>query len=112
MLEGTDLLSCLRDDIFPVEKIVSLSRLDGLRGNKGGAGRWNTDRRFDYNNRSGIPSPGQGSLSCSSPGSLGSREPSVRNQGTIGGNLCQKPHCWYYVASSAACAKGETNVLQ
>jgi xanthine dehydrogenase YagS FAD-binding subunit len=22
--------------------------------------------------------------------------PQLRNQGTIGGNLCQKPRCWYY----------------
>ncbi len=31
---GTDLLGCLRDEVFPVAKIVSISRLDKLRGIK------------------------------------------------------------------------------
>ena len=22
--------------------------------------------------------------------------PEVRNQGTLGGNLCQRPRCWYF----------------
>ena len=30
--------------------------------------------------------------------------PQLRNQGTIGGNLCQKPRCWYY--------RGEFNCLR
>ena len=32
--------------------------------------------------------------------------PQLRNQGTIGGNLCQKPRCWYYRADFTCLRKG------
>ena len=32
--------------------------------------------------------------------------PQLRNQGTIGGNLCQKPRCWYYRGEFDCMRKG------
>jgi xanthine dehydrogenase YagS FAD-binding subunit len=32
--------------------------------------------------------------------------PQLRNQGTIGGNLCQKPRCWYYRGEFPCLRKG------
>ncbi len=32
--------------------------------------------------------------------------PQLRNQGTIGGNLCQKPRCWYYRGEFLCLRKG------
>ncbi len=32
--------------------------------------------------------------------------PQLRNQGTIGGNLCQKPRCWYYRGDFLCSRKG------
>ncbi len=32
--------------------------------------------------------------------------PQLRNQGTIGGNLCQKPRCWYYRGEFRCLRKG------
>ncbi|MBM3990477.1 MAG: xanthine dehydrogenase family protein subunit M [Planctomycetes bacterium] len=29
----------------------------------------------------------------------------IRNQGTVGGNLCQRPRCWYYRHEQAVCIK-------
>ncbi len=88
---GTDLLSCLRDDIFPVEKIVSLSRLDGLRGIKEapdggiriGALTTITEVASHPLVRDRYPAVAQAASAVGSP--------QLRNQGTIGGNLCQKP---------------------
>jgi|TARA_B100001971_G_scaffold196495_1_gene204382 xanthine dehydrogenase YagS FAD-binding subunit len=31
--------------------------------------------------------------------------PQIRNIGTLGGNLCQRPRCWYYRSSRFDCAK-------
>jgi len=31
--------------------------------------------------------------------------PQIRNLGTIGGNLCQRPRCWYFRLESAVCKK-------
>jgi xanthine dehydrogenase YagS FAD-binding subunit len=36
--------------------------------------------------------------------------PQIRNAGTLGGNLCQRPRCWYYRSAAFDCLKkgGET----
>jgi xanthine dehydrogenase YagS FAD-binding subunit len=31
--------------------------------------------------------------------------PQIRSQGTVGGNLCQRPRCWYYRNEHARCIK-------
>ncbi|MFW6159752.1 MAG: FAD binding domain-containing protein [Acidobacteriota bacterium] len=31
--------------------------------------------------------------------------PQLRNMGTVGGNLCQRPRCWYYRDAAAVCRK-------
>ncbi len=31
--------------------------------------------------------------------------PQLRNMGTVGGNLCQRPRCWYYRDSQVLCTK-------
>jgi xanthine dehydrogenase YagS FAD-binding subunit len=31
--------------------------------------------------------------------------PQIRNVGTVGGNLCQRPRCWYYRSEHAKCLK-------
>jgi xanthine dehydrogenase YagS FAD-binding subunit len=31
--------------------------------------------------------------------------PQLRNMGTVGGNLCQRPRCWYYRDASVVCNK-------
>lgn len=31
--------------------------------------------------------------------------PQIRSQGTVGGNLCQRPRCWYYRNESTKCMK-------
>lgn len=103
---GTDLLSCLRDDIFPVEKIVSLSRLDGLRGIKeapdGGLriGTLTTIAEVASHPlvKDRYPALAQAASAVGSP--------QLRNQGTIGGNLCQKPRCWYYRGEFPCLRKG------
>jgi xanthine dehydrogenase YagS FAD-binding subunit len=103
---GTDLLSCLRDDIFPVEKIVSLSRLDGLRGIKeapdGGIriGALTTIAEVASHPlvKDRYPALAQAASAVGSP--------QLRNQGTIGGNLCQKPRCWYYRGEFHCLRKG------
>jgi xanthine dehydrogenase YagS FAD-binding subunit len=34
--------------------------------------------------------------------------PQIRNMGTVGGNLCQRPRCWYYRAGFGLLAKDKT----
>ncbi|MDH4352199.1 MAG: xanthine dehydrogenase family protein subunit M [Gemmatimonadota bacterium] len=92
---GSDLLGCLRDGVFDCAKVVSLSRLDALRGiaANGGGLRIGALARIaevaanpTVNERYAVLAQAAGAVAS----------PQLRNQGTIGGNLCQKPRCWYY----------------
>ena len=103
---GTDLLGCMREEVFEVNKVVSISSLKELRGiseNPDGGLRIGAlatltqvaahplvRRRF-----SGL-----------ARGAGEAASPQLRNQGTLGGNLCQKPRCWYYRGEFHCLRKG------
>ncbi len=94
---GSDLVTCLRDgtvDCGTVISISGLADLHGIRRGRGGQG-------LTVGALTTITTVGQDP-------DLGSRypalaaaaravgSPQLRNQGTLGGNLCQKPRCWYW----------------
>jgi xanthine dehydrogenase YagS FAD-binding subunit len=103
---GTDLLGCLRDQVFSVDTLVSLSSIDGLSGvrkkDDGGLaiGAMTTITEIDEHPeiRRLYPVLAQAAAEVGSP--------QLRNQGTIGGNLCQKPRCWYYRGDFPCLRKG------
>ncbi len=103
---GTDLLGCLRDGIFSAGTLVSISGLKDLHGieetGDGGLriGALTTitevaESRLVKERYAGLA---QGASEVASP--------QLRNQGTIGGNLCQKPRCWYYRGEFHCLRKG------
>jgi xanthine dehydrogenase YagS FAD-binding subunit len=107
---GTDLLGCLRDEVFEADTIVSLGAL--ARAGQGIA--------------QGISSAGAGlsigalttlaelarderirtSYTALSEGAGAAASPQLRNQGTLGGNLCQRPRCWFYRGEYPCARKG------
>ncbi len=103
---GSDLLGCLRDEVFTCSMVVSLSRLDALRGirddGRGGVriGALTTIAAVAsdpvVNQR--YPVLAQAARAVASP--------QLRHQGTLGGNLCQKPRCWYYRGEFHCSRKG------
>jgi xanthine dehydrogenase YagS FAD-binding subunit len=103
---GTDLLGCLRDGIFEATKVVSLSQLNDLKGireTKEGGLRIGalvtlTEVADHKVVKERYPALAQGASEAASP--------QLRNQGTIGGNLCQKPRCWYYRGEFHCLRKG------
>jgi xanthine dehydrogenase YagS FAD-binding subunit len=103
---GTDLLGCLRDDIFGAEKLVSIGQLKALRGisqaSDGGLriGSLTTIAEIEDNKtiQARYPALARAASEVASP--------QLRNQGTIGGNLCQKPRCWYYRGEFYCLRKG------
>ena len=100
---GTDLLGCVRDRIFPVDRIVSIRGIKSLSGideTPEGAtiGSLTTIAQLAASPVVARLFPGL----AIAAGEVAS--PQLRNQGTIGGNLCQKPRCWYY--------RGEFNCLR
>src|SRR5512139_3089992 len=103
---GTDLLGCLRDEIFEAGKVVSLRQLKELRGvlptREGGLRIGALTTITEVANSQVIkeryPALAQAASEVASP--------QLRNQGTLGGNLCQKPRCWYYRGEFHCLRKG------
>jgi xanthine dehydrogenase YagS FAD-binding subunit len=103
---GTDLLGCLRDRVFGARHLVSISRIKALRGiteaSNGGVriGALTTITEVAESPLISRLYPGlaQGASEVASP--------QLRNQGTLGGNLCQKPRCWYYRGDFNCVRKG------
>ena len=103
---GTDLQGCLRDGVFSASKVVSLSGLDEMRGisrSAGGGLRIGALTTItDIANSEDVGSTHAGlAMAAATVAS-----PQLRNQGTIGGNLCQRPRCWYFRGDFHCLKKG------
>jgi xanthine dehydrogenase YagS FAD-binding subunit len=105
---GSDLIGCLRDEVFECSKVVSLSGIEQLKG---------IDRIGDAGVRIGAltsiaevasdPLVNRG-FTAVAQAAAAVASPQLRNQGTIGGNICQKPRCWYYRGEFHCLRKGGT----
>jgi xanthine dehydrogenase YagS FAD-binding subunit len=103
---GTDLLGCLHDHVFDLKTVVSISGLNDLRGiskTPGGGLRIGalttiTEVAEHLAVNKDYPALAQACREVASP--------QLRNQGTLGGNLCQKPRCWYYRGDFQCLRKG------
>jgi xanthine dehydrogenase YagS FAD-binding subunit len=102
---GTDLFGCLRDRVFEASGLVSLNNIKELRGiadtGNGlriGALATITEVATSPIIRDQYPVLAEAAMEVASP--------QLRNQGTIGGNLCQKPRCWYYRGKFHCLRKG------
>lgn len=103
---GTDLLGCLRDQIFSADQIVSITRLSALKGisqtSDGGLriGALTTITEIAESPviKQLFPGLARAASEVASP--------ALRNRGTVGGNLCQKPRCWYYRGEFRCLRKG------
>ena len=93
---GTDLMGCLRDEVFTATTVVSLNGIKELKGispRSGGGlriGALTTLTEIAENRQiaASFPVLAQAAASTASP--------QLRNQATLGGNLCQRPRCWYF----------------
>ncbi len=103
---GTDLLGCLHDGVFGAHRIVSLSGLDELRGiHETADGGLSVGALTSISEVASNPLvvdrfPGL----AQAAGDVAS--PQLRNQGTLGGNICQRPRCWYYRGDFHCAKKG------
>ena len=102
MAGGIDLLALMKDAIVNPERIVSVRRLDasiaaGDGGLRIGAAATLTDLAE------------HGTVRRLYPALAGMAEeigtPQIRNQGTLAGNLLQRPRCWYFRNEEFHCLK-------
>ncbi len=103
---GTDLLGCLRDGVFEAQKVVSLARVDELRGIVVSPdGELRVGALTTIAEIAAHPVIKEKFTALAQAASLVA-SPQLRNQGTIGGNLCQRPRCWYFRGDYHCTRKG------
>ncbi|MGA2859248.1 MAG: xanthine dehydrogenase family protein subunit M [Candidatus Sulfotelmatobacter sp.] len=92
---GTDLLALMKDDVVAPKRLINIKGvhdLDGVFSNAQGfhIGALTTlgDLADDARVRRNYPALAEALLEAASP--------QIRNQATLGGNLCQRPRCWYF----------------
>lgn len=102
---GTDLISLMKDFIVTPKRLVNIKNIAEFRAftftRSGGAriGALTTIEELIDKLGSGIP--------ALTDAAKGIASPQIRNMGTVGGDLLQRPRCWYYRAGFGLLPKGE-----
>jgi xanthine dehydrogenase YagS FAD-binding subunit len=102
---GQDLLTTMKDYITRPTRVVNLKGIRGLdrivADGKGGLriGALVTLAQLEEDPvvRRNFPGLAEAAHSIATP--------QIRNLGTVGGNLCQRPRCWYFRLEEAVCLK-------
>ena len=103
---GTDLLGLMKDEIVTPQKVVNLKSISGMD-------------KISYEQGKGLQIGALVTISTVAEHPLinekypvlaqAAREvasPQLRNLGTIGGNICQRPRCWYFRGDFPCLRKG------
>lgn len=93
---GTDLLALMKDDVVAPPRLVNIKGLEQLRGVTYHAGNGLRIGALttiaglseDSNVRKYYPVLAEAAVEAASP--------QIRNVATLGGNMCQRPRCWYF----------------
>lgn len=92
---GTDLLALMKDDIVAPNRLINIKDVSDLRGVSATAlglriGALTTLGALAENEAviKNYPALAEALVEAASP--------QIRNLATIGGNLCQRPRCWYF----------------
>lgn len=100
---GVDLLDRMKEGLDSPKTVVSLSRVPDLDGIEAGpparVGALATLARLAAH-------PGlRRHYPALADAAAGAATPQIRNMATLGGNLCQRPRCWYYRLEEFDCRK-------
>ena len=92
---GSDLLSLMKDEITTPKRLVNIKQIAGLHAinNEKGALRMGALLTLD---RISAAAQIQQHHPMLAAAAADAASPQIRNVATIGGNLCQRPRCWYF----------------
>jgi xanthine dehydrogenase YagS FAD-binding subunit len=92
---GTDLLALMKDDVIAPKRLINIKDIKDLHGISSNAqglriGALTSlgDLADDETVRKNYPALADAVLEAASP--------QIRSLATLGGNLCQRPRCWYF----------------
>ena len=103
---GTDLLALMKDDVVTPKRLVNIKGLKDLQGVNAspqglriGALTTLGELADDATLKKDYPAVAEAVIEAASP--------QIRNMATIGGNLCQRPRCWYFRSGLGLSPKDE-----
>lgn len=104
---GTDLLALMKDDVVAPKRLINIKDIQDLRGVSSNAqglrvGALTTlgELADDEGVKKNYPALSEALWEAASP--------QIRNMATIGGNLCQRPRCWYFRSGLGLLPKDES----
>lgn len=92
---GTDLLSLMKEGLTAPKLVVNIKNikeLSSITSEKGGL-RIGAAATLDELSENALV---RKQFPALTQAALGITSPQIRNMGTIGGDLCQRPRCWYF----------------
>jgi xanthine dehydrogenase YagS FAD-binding subunit len=102
---GTDLLGLMKDGLLAPRRVISLNALPGLRDVRetpqGGLRIGALCTLAQIAGHSAVRTR----YRALAEAAAGSASPQIRNMATIGGNLLQRPRCWYFRSVHHHCAR-------
>lgn len=104
MAGGTDLLDLFKSKIISPELVLDLKTVPGLAGLKEDKGYMSIGAMTTISNLAESPVIGE-KFPGLKQAALSLASPQLRNVGTVGGNLCQRPRCWYFRDTDTICWK-------
>ena len=104
---GTDLLALMKDDVVHPKRLVNIKQIKGLggvtassQGLRIGALTTLGELADNVNVAKDYPALAEALNGAASP--------QIRNMATLGGNLCQRPRCWYFRGGFGLLPKDES----
>jgi xanthine dehydrogenase YagS FAD-binding subunit len=97
---GTDLLALMKEDVVRPKRLVNIKAIGDLHGiQRLKDGSWRIGALTTLGDLAEMPSVQNGLMKeypafAEAVGEAAS--PQIRSMATLGGNLCQRPRCWYF----------------
>jgi xanthine dehydrogenase YagS FAD-binding subunit len=93
---GTDLLALMKDDVVSPSRLVNIKQLDALRGISYQAGNGLRIGALTTIAELAAAKSELANYPALLEAANEAASPQIRNLATIGGNMCQRPRCWYF----------------
>lgn len=102
---GQDLLTEMKEHLVAPETLINLKGIEGLdKIEKTADGGFELGCLVTVQDIADEPAF-TGAFACLAEAAASVGSPQIRAAGTLGGNLCQRPRCWYYRTEGAPCMK-------
>jgi len=101
---GTDLITQLKGRLAEPDRVVNLKTIPGLERIEAGAEGLRLGALVHLTELAAHPEVLK-TWRAIAEGAGASATPQIRNAGTLGGNLCQRPRCWYFRNPDFRCRK-------